>query len=254
MANPSQIKAHFSIASGAFQNGHSLLIQWADPAYATPFCPTDQTGDYPPDLACVGVELTGPILTFQRDVETRKYERRRQHSTATLHDTAYTHLAPMPSQMTTLDKLLDVIEGSLDIPRQFPRDCNGFYTQIIDGNKIQSFRGTIAKFHYKKQSLEPGAGLVNALDTLFATQVVDENTPAENDEKIVEKPDIDATITNPQAEALKAEQAILDKLTQQAITTPAKSHQFKENKRYSLKKHRRNTQTGKRNWPPKNKK
>ena len=193
----SKIRAHFSIDSSIGSHATSLVIQWADPMRSVPFCPVSETDDYPKNRQCIGVEMENFLLMYQIDADDRQWRRRRTTVKATINKKAVAQPLLYPSQISALEKTLNAIEKATNIPHRFPIVDHRYQTDMLSGESLDTFEGTLAKFNYIDVNHEPGAGFACSLETLFGKLEAPEDTKAN---KADQKPLFD----NAQFEAQRA--------------------------------------------------
>lgn len=170
-----KIRAHFSIDSAMGNHGTSLVVQWADPLRSAPFCPVSETGDYPKNRQCIGVEMENFLLMYQIDADDRQWRRRRTTVKATINKKAVAQPLLYPSQISALQKTLEAIEKAAHIPHRFPIVDHRYQTDMISGDELDTFEGTLGKFNYIDANHEPGAGFACSLETLFGKLEAPEN-------------------------------------------------------------------------------
>lgn len=165
------IRSHFSIDGSKGRDGHSLIIQWADPLRAVSFLPVGKHGDYPEGRAAVGVELENPLAMHYREREGRIRLRQRDRVTATVGNMSARQLGYFPEQMSALDRLLTALSGIPGLSTSFPRGPIGEFLTDCDPERWGTWKGVLARFHYHNRLNEPGASLVPYLPFLFGSEV-----------------------------------------------------------------------------------
>ena len=167
MNQKTAIRAHFSIDSSEGNFGESTIIQWADPLFAVPFCPTTETMDYPRQRQCVGIELENVLLLYQLDADERQWAKRRKTVKSVIGDKTINQPALYPCQIKALDRLLTILEKNAGIPRAYPSQNGQYLTALLDGDQLASHKGCLAKYHYFTMNHEPGAGFAEKITELF---------------------------------------------------------------------------------------
>lgn len=197
-----KIRAHFTIDSSIGTNHTSLVVQWADPMRSVPFCPVSDTGDYPKNRQCIGIEMENFLLMYQIDADDRQWRRRRTTVKATINKKTVAQPLLYPSQISALEKTLNAIEKNANIPHRFPIDDHRYQTDMISGHDLDTFEGTLGKFNYIDTNHEPGAGFACSLETLFGKLETPEN---KKQEKETQKSLFDSTRFDEQRAALAAQ-------------------------------------------------
>jgi len=164
----SPLRSHFSIDSSFGTHSESLVIQWADPLRAVPFCPPKATGDYPVMRQCIGIEFENALLGFQLDNDERRWDRRRDYVKGQLGTSQIRQPELYNEQITAFAHLRDILVNHCGIKNIFPTDSDGVYlTKELTCQQLADFHGFAAKFNYAQQNNEPGVGFVVHLDKLF---------------------------------------------------------------------------------------
>lgn len=176
LAGHAKVRAHFAIDSSRGQNGASLVVQWADPMRAVPFCPAAETDDYPKNRQCVGIELENFLLLCQIDADARQWRRRRPVAKAVIGGKTVSQPILYDSQIRSLDLLLQTLEDKLRISKTFPMKNGVYRTDILEGQDLDAQKGVVARFNYIDVNHEPGAGFVNSLETIFGKVQPQENS------------------------------------------------------------------------------
>lgn len=167
LAGNARKRVHFSIDSSKGCSECSLIVQWADPLRAVPFCPVRETDDYPKGRQCVGIEVENFLMLYQIDADERHWRRRRPMVKATIQNKAVSQPVLYPAQVRALDALLDALSRELDIPKAFPMKDGEYDHSLLDGDVLDGFRGCLARYHYISANNEPGAGFSVSVETLF---------------------------------------------------------------------------------------
>ncbi len=162
-----KMRAHFSIDSSKGPHDTACIVQWADPCRAVPFCPVTETQDYPKNRQCVGVELENFMLLYQIDADERHWRRRRPVTKASIGKKIVSQPILYDSQIRALGVVLDVLAQHVGIEKKFPISQGAYLTDMLEGDELDHAKGCLARFHYIQVNHEPGAGFVQALDTLF---------------------------------------------------------------------------------------
>ncbi len=175
----SPLRSHFSIDSSFGTHSESLVIQWADPMRAVPFCPPKATGDYPVLRQCIGIEFENALLGFQLDNDERRWDRRRDYIKGQLGKSQIRQPELYVEQIKAFAHLRDILVDHCGIQNVFPTDADGAYiTQELSNSELAEFHGFAAKFNYAQQNNEPGVGFVVHLDTLFKAVVPEKTVEA----------------------------------------------------------------------------
>jgi hypothetical protein len=164
---PEGLRAHFSVDASRGRSGEGMILQWADPAMASPFSPSGQLGDYPSGRVAVGVEVEDPLGPHYREREGKTRLRERDLCSAFIAGMTVRQLGLFPEQVTALGRLLGALTAALDIPMAFPQSADGLFETGCEPARFSTWRGVAARFHWHNRNSEPGAGVVEALPSLF---------------------------------------------------------------------------------------
>lgn len=167
LAGNAKKRVHFSIDSSKGCRECSLIVQWADPLRAVPFCPERETDDYPRGRQCVGVEVENFLMLYQIDADERHWRRRRPMVKATIQHKVVSQPVLYRAQVRALDALLDMFARELGIPKVFPMKDGEYDNSLLDGDVLDGFRGCLARYNYISVNNEPGAGFAASLETIF---------------------------------------------------------------------------------------
>ena len=182
------VRAHFSIDSAEGANGESLIIQWADPMRAVPFCPVPKTAEYPQNRQCVGIEIETVLNLCMLDSDERRWIRRRDLVVSDINGQSVRQSILYDEQIAALRKVMQVLEEYAGILHAFPVRGHAYDTDIVEN--LDGFCGYVGRFNYMNAMHEPGAGFVARLNDLFGaletpkpevheTPAVAKDTPAE---------------------------------------------------------------------------
>lgn len=161
------VRAHFSIDSSRGPDGESLIVQWADPMRAVPFCPVFETVDYPRRRQCVGVEFETVLLLYQLDSDERRWQRRRPVVKAPIGKRVINQPILYGPQLKAFEHIMDMLEKHLGIPKKYPNLDGTYHTDLLEAEHLEGYSGYLAKFNYFQMNNEPGAGFVDSLDRIF---------------------------------------------------------------------------------------
>ena len=167
LAGNAKKRVHFSIDSSKGCRECSLIVQWADPLRAVPFCPERETDDYPRGRQCLGVEVENFLMLYQIDADERHWRRRRPMVKATIQHKVVSQPVLYRAQVRALDALLDMFARELGIPKVFPMKDGEYDNSLLDGDVLDGFRGCLARYNYISVNNEPGAGFAASLETIF---------------------------------------------------------------------------------------
>lgn len=161
------LRSHFSLDASRGIDGCSMVLQWADPLFATAFSPATQLGDYPVGREAIGVEIEDPLAPHYREREGKTRQRVREMTSAHIAGMTVRQLNLFPEQIAGLYRLLRTLCERLGVAFAFPRGVDGGFDTQCNHQKIVDFKGVAARFHWHVRASEPGAGLVEALPALF---------------------------------------------------------------------------------------
>ncbi|MDX9720073.1 MAG: peptidoglycan-binding domain-containing protein [Myxococcota bacterium] len=174
------IRAHFTIDASQGRDGHSLIIQWADPLRSVGFAPVEEDGDYPRNRSAVGIELDNPLSLHERGGDERRWSRPRRVVSAEINAQRCRQLSFHPEQLASLKRLMAALDEKLAIPLDFPQQQGRYLSKRFDN--CANWHGYLARFHYAERLHEPGAGLVEALPQLFGALAEPEQSEVTNPE------------------------------------------------------------------------